>query len=350
MRLATLGRACPVLLWCLAGWPLELLAKDETPSAASTFTFMFENDLFGNSDDQYTSGLQIGWLSPDLQRYEDEQRMPRWLLPVVHILPFINGENRQHNIGLTAGQQTFTPTDTQAREVVKDDRPYAGWLYGGVSFISKNDVVLDTLEIQFGVVGPLSLAREAQAFVHDLRGLDKPRGWDNQLDNEPGVAIIYQNKRRILRSTNPAGLGYDVITHAGGALGNVFTYLNAGGELRVGWNLPGDYGTSIIRPGGDTNAPSSVNDPRLSSREGIGVYLFGGVSGRVVLRDIFLDGNTVSHSHSVDKEWLVGDAVVGASLVLHSWKLSYTQALRSKEFKHQQKDHNFGSISVAYTF
>lgn len=327
-----------------------LFAANESPSEASTFTFIFENDLFGDTDDQYTSGLQIGWLSPDLKHYEEEQRLPRWLLPLVHMMPFINVPDSQHNVGFTAGQQTFTPTDTQSRTVVKDDRPYAGWLYGGLSFISKNESVLDTIEVQLGVVGPWSLAEEAQTFVHEIRGFEVPKGWDNQLDNEPGIALIYENKRRILRSTNPTGLGYDVITHAGGALGNVFTYLNAGGEARLGWNLPGDYGTSIIRPGGDTNAPTSVNDPRLTSREAIGFYVFGGISGRLVLRDIFLDGNTFSDSHSVDKEYLVGDAVLGASITLHSWKLSYSQALRSREFEGQKATHNFGSVSLSYTF
>ena len=112
---------------------------------------------------------------------------------------------------------------------MKNDRPYAGWLYGGVSFISKNESVLDTLEVQFGVVGPWSLAEESQRLVHDIRNLKSPQGWDNQLNNEPGLELIYEHKRRVLRSSNATGVGYDMITHAGGALGNVFTYLNAGG-------------------------------------------------------------------------------------------------------------------------
>ena len=334
----------------LALAPSPGFAVDKPVSETSTFTFMFENDLFADSDNQYTSGLQIGWLSPDVKHYEEEQRLPRWLLPVVHAMPFINVPDSQHNIGFTIGQQTFTPKDTRARTVVKNDRPYAGWLYGGLSFISKNESVLDTLEVQLGVVGPWSLAEDAQRLVHDIRNLETPKGWDNQIKNEPGIVLIYEQKRRILQSTNATGLGYDVITHAGGALGNVATYLNAGGEVRVGWNLPGDYGTSIIRPGGDTNAPTSVNDSRLTSREAIGFYVFGGISGRLVLRDIFLDGNSFANSHSIDKEPLVGDALVGASLTLRNWKLSYSQALRTSEFEGQHGVHNFGSVSLSYTF
>lgn len=128
------------------------------------------------------------------------------------------------------------------------------------------------------------------------------------------------------------------------------TVSRAGGDLRLGWTLPGDYGTSIIRPGGDTNSPPSVNDRRLTSREAFGFYFFCSISGRLVLRDIFLDGNSFSRSHSIDKGNFVGDAVVAASLTLRNWKVSYAQALRSPEFSGQHGTHNFGSISLSYAF
>ena len=77
-------------------------------------------------------------------------------------------------------------------------------------------------------------------------------------------------------------------------------------------------------------------------------YSDGGKS--VVKTDIFLDGNSFANSHSIDKEPLVGDALVGASLTLRNWKLSYSQALRTSEFEGQHGVHKFGSISLSYTF
>ena len=35
--------------------------------------------------------------------------------------------------------------------------------------------------------------------------------------------------------------------------GNVYTYANTGMQIRLGRNLPRDFGTFIIRPGGDYN-------------------------------------------------------------------------------------------------
>lgn len=320
------------------------------PGDSATFTVMFENDLFGDSDAQYTNGIQIGWMSPDLERFEQAHQVPSWLTGLSDHLPFIDVPDSQHNVGLTLGQKMFTPEDTASRALVLDDRPYAGWLYGGLSFISKSTTRLDSVELQAGVIGPASFAEDTQRLVHDLRGFDVPAGWDNQLENEPGLALIYEHRRRPWRSENVSGAGYDVITHAGGAAGNVFTYLNAGGEVRVGWNLPADFGTRLIRPGGDTNAPAAINDPRLDNRYRFGVHVFGAVTGRLVLRDIFLDGNTFADSHDVDKEYLVGDLLFGASMTFLNAKLSYAQVFRSKEFEGQDRAHNFGSLTLSLTF
>ena len=266
-------------------------------------------------------------------------------------LPFSQVDGLQRNIAFSIGQNMFTPADIERRDLITNDRPYAGWLYVSAAFHNKDYRHLDTVELQAGVVGPLSLAEEAQDLVHELRGIDKANGWDNQLENEPGIAIIYEHKNRIITPQKFAGLGFDAITHAGGALGNVFTYANAGLEMRFGWNLPTDFGTSMIRPGGDTNAPADTKDPRYrETGHGFSLHAFGAATGRLVFRDIFLDGNTFTDSHSVDKEFLVGDFILGASLIIDSVKLSYAQVLRTREFEGQDSGHNFGSISISYTY
>jgi len=163
--------------------------------------------------------------------------------------------------------------------------------------------------------------------------------------------ILYENKSRVIPLETFGGWGFDAITHYGGALGNVYTYLNTGLEMRFGWNVPTDFGTSLIRPGGETNAPTDTADPRYTKvGRGFSLHGFAGLSGRLVLRDIFLDGNTFTDSHSVDKEYFVGDLVLGISLIVDRFKLSYAQVLRSKEFRLQPSGHNFGSISLSVTY
>jgi lipid A 3-O-deacylase len=335
-----------VLLLVFVSWQ----ASAKSPTDSWTLNFLFENDLFADTDRNYTNGLQIGFISPDLTRYRDSEKLPNWSLPIIAMLPFINEPGLQRNVAFTLGQKIFTPEDIARTDLIVEDRPYAGWLYFGAAFHNKNPRRLDTIEIQFGLVGPISLAEQAQNLVHSLRGIDEAEGWNNQIENEPGIALIYERKWRLLQTISPRGFGYDLIAHGGGTLGNVFSYLNGGLEARLGWNLPADFGTSLIRPGGDTNAPVDSSDPRLGAGSGYGIHAFAAVTGRLVGRDIFLDGNTIGSSHSVDKEEVVGDLIVGLCFIIKGLKVTYSQVFRSKEFDLQDDGHNFGSISLSYVF
>ena len=345
-----------LLLLCLSA--VSCLAADAEPaspdSGPQTVTMLFENDLFGDTDQQYTNGFKLNWMSPNLKALGDAPAVPGWLLHAVRGLnafehALLGDSERAFNLGFTLGQLIFTPANTQAVQVVADDRPYAGWLFGGLTLVSKTDWVADTLDLQVGMIGPASLAEDAQRLVHELRGFDVPRGWQNQLSNEPAFLLYYERKWRVVSGTLVSHVGYDLITHAGLAAGTVMDYGAAGAELRLGWNLPRDFGTSLIRPGGDANAPSTVSGV-AGGRRGLGVYGFAALGGRLVGRNIFLDGNTFESSHSVDKKIPVGDLILGASLIYDGVKLSYAQVFRSREFDGQHRRHNFGSLSLSLSF
>ena len=216
-----------LLLACGAGLPAS--ASEET-GKHWTFSIFFENDLFADTDQHYTNGLKLAWVSPDLSEYRDSTGLPDWSHALIDRLPFINEPGLQRNIGVSIGQNIYTPADITRRDLIRDDRPYAGWLYGSVAFHNRKQAWLDVIEVQGGMVGPLSFAEQAQNLVHDLRGIDQARGWDNQLKNEPGMLMIYERKWRNYARNVGTGLGMDLITHAGGALGNIATYANAGAD------------------------------------------------------------------------------------------------------------------------
>ena len=100
------------------------------------------------------------------------------------------------------------------------------------------------------------------------------------------------------------GLNFDILPNIGGSLGNVFTCAEAGLVLRLGSDLTHDFGPPRIRPG----LPGSSY---LRPRKGFLWYVFGGFQGRAVLKNIFLDVNTLSDSHSVEKKPFVGDLQAG---------------------------------------
>lgn len=357
------------LILTISFWlPTPLLAATEARLGSNknpgTFNFYLENDMFADTDQQYTNGIRLSWTSPDLTSYLDDKNLPalarRYNRHITSRLGMFDDnppkqEEIVRNLVITLGQEMFTPEDNERTTIDPNDRPYAGWLYLGMGYHLKHKQRMDSAILNIGMVGPASMAKEAQDLVHDLRGIKKFNGWDNQLNNELGLQLVYERKYRTPVKRLKGALEYDIIWHGGASLGNVATYFNAGTEVRLGWFLPDDFGTSSLRPGGDNSAPGS-KDPRTQSITGYsreqnyGLHGFIAFDGRWVLRDIFLDGNTFSDSHSVNKKSFVGDFSIGASMLIEDWKISYARVFRSKEFDTQGENHSFGSFSASYSF
>lgn len=75
--------------------------------------------------------------------------------------------------------------------------------------------------------------------------------------------------------------------------------------------------------------------------------MFGGLEGRAVGRNIFLDGNSFQDDGpSVDKNMLVGEARIGLALTFDDVRFAYTQVFRSQEFEGQSRQ-IFGTVSLS---
>ncbi|HEY9247507.1 MAG TPA: lipid A deacylase LpxR family protein [Rariglobus sp.] len=318
----------------------------ERARTAPVFSLYFENDYFGGEDRHYTNGVKLSWVSGDLSEWEQEG----WRKRFAESLPLVNKADRQKNFGVALGQNIYTPQDTDLTVPDPDDRPYAGWTYLEFSYISKNDRVMDTVSVQLGMVGPHSYAEDIQKVVHKWISDDEPRGWDSQIKDEPGINLIFERKWRLYGRALGDTLGIDFVPHVGASLGNVQTHANAGGVARLGFNLPSDFGVDLIRGGGAVSAPADDNDPRVSPDRSWSFFIFGGVDGRAVARDIFLDGNTFRDSASVDKKNFVGDAYYGVGVIIGTWQLTYTEAVRTIEFKGQDDMSYFGSVTLSKAF
>lgn len=333
----------------LAGGALQAADEVVPTTRARTspvFTLYFENDYFGGQDQHYTNGVKFSWLSADLSGWGQAG----WRQAFLEALPFVNRPDTQKNLGLALGQNIYTPQDTDLVFPDPADRPYAGWSYLELSFVSKSERRMDTLSIQAGMIGRASQADEVQRAVHEWLNNARPMGWEHQLQNEFGVNVVYERKWRLYARSLGRMLGADLVPHAGFSLGNIQTHVNAGFTTRLGFHLPSDFGVSLIRGGSAPNGPLDDADPRITLRGRWSFFVFGGVDGRAVARDIFLDGNTFRDSPRVDKEPFVGDAFYGAGLVLGRWQLTYTEVVRSREFKDQAQENYFGSITLSRAF
>ncbi|MDP6343462.1 MAG: lipid A deacylase LpxR family protein [Alphaproteobacteria bacterium] len=313
---------------------------EDTP--AGTYTFQFENDLFYGADRHYTNGARLSWVSPPNDKGFDPLSGLLKLLRLNH-----EGSTRR---GFALAQEIYTPADRRRTDLIDDDRPYAGWLYlatsrhtetaGSGGFKRK----LDSVELDFGIVGPHAYGKETQDYVHDLRVIDRFDGWHHQLRDEPGVVLMYERKwRDDPRPAFPKSLEMDVVPHVGGSIGNVLSHVNVGGAVRYGHNVPEDFGPPSLMKGMRT-LDSHQNDG------GYSLYAFAGAEARLVAWNIFLDGNTFRDSHRVDKEALVADLSIGLAYEYGCFKIAYTSVLRSREFQGQADNSRFGSLSVSWRF
>jgi len=165
-----------------------------------------------------------------------------------------------------------------------------------------------------------------------------PQGWDNQLDSEMGINVAYLHKWRHVYNMDKKRQ-YEFGKHGGFILGNVYSLASVGAMARWGTHLKTDIGPPTISPG-FTGMPVFRPSPQFNW------YLFGGVEVRAVARNIFLDGNTVEESHSIEKNNFVADLQFGAVFQFQDMRISIGNILRSKEFETQKEPARYGAINI----
>lgn len=324
-----------IILILLGLSPIQLLAQTEKTGDSGTFSFYFENDTFFGTDRCFTGGWKLGWMSKILKNSR-KNHLLKWL-------PFVDKPGFQHSISLAIGQSIYTPDDISLDYLIQEDRPYAGILYLAFGIHSISSRRMDTLELNLGIVGPHSYAEQMQKFIHRLTGATRPEGWHNQLNDELALEAVYERKWKLIQARSGKVFGFDLIPHFGGGLGNVFIYTSTGIQIRFGWNLPGDFGTKIVRPGGD----SSVSFRRSGK---FGVHFFAAADGTALLRNIFLDGNTFEDSHRVDKKPFTMDISLGIGIRVGSFNFSYAYVFWTKRFKTETREQVFASLSLSYSY
>lgn len=309
------------------------------PRNAGVWSLTSENDLFGGTDRNYSNGLRLERVRPA------NEITPglKWVADRIPVLDLKRTELRQ---GFALSHTIFTPEDIEAEIPDPTDRPYAGWLYAsgtvvGTTRLGPSQMVQDVLQVNLGIVGPSAGGKFVQENWHDLIQAVEPRGWESQLKDEFGFEITAQRLRQYEGPELPFGLETDYALHGGVTLGNVRTFASAGGMARIGWDLSSDFGPPRIRP---ALAGAGVFKPG----QPFGGYLFAGIEGRAVARDMFLDGNLWRDSARVeDRRDFGGDLQFGVALHQGDVQLAFTYVHRTEEFVAQSGPQRFGAVSIS---
>lgn len=328
---------------------LALPAFAQEGKGERTFSFYFENDAFLGSDKEYTNGVRFSYAAPHIPFASRAftEKVNRF----IDEIPIIGSGDAERLFVFSFGQGIYTPDNTEAREYLPDERPYAGLTYLGLSLVKRKALSISNWELAVGMVGKSSLASETQRAVHKLGEWDYPKGWDNQLKDEPILQLFYDKKWLFPSKETERGFGVDFIPKIGWGIGNAFIYTGAGVQLRFGWNLPNDFGTGHIGPSSESRLPANTRDPRFDPATGkIGIHGFIGANGGLIGRNILLDGNTFRDSASVSKEKLVGDVIYGIGIAYKRVTILYLQTHRSHEYKTQKEGQDFGTLHFSYTW
>lgn len=342
LRATALGAGLPIVLAVvLPACPLDAQVPDRF------LTAHFENDTFYDTDQSYTNGVRIS----GAHRAEGDLRvLPTGVLERRFRRDCEIDPNRcwEWWSGWVVGQSMYTPQELEDSEIIPDDRPYGGWLYGGPTFTASRPArhtmraTEHAFQLLLGVTGRPSLAGPTQRFVHDhiATGAADPLGWHHQIRAEPTVNLLYSGRQRQLEAFREGGGRYfDLVSEWSLAAGNVFTYGGGGAALRLGWNLGEDFGAGRIEP-------VIAMAGREHRTEG---HLFARIGARYTLWNAFLQGGWFRASpHTVDPERVVADLEVGATFRWRRVVASGRWVRRSPEFDARLIYQEYGSLTVSW--
>lgn len=298
-------------------------------------TVRWENDTFGGTDRFYTDGASLSVMHTGAG----------WLGFLADWLPWGSG---RRCVGYDFGQVMITSGDKLMPVPDPKDRPYAGILFAGISLHVDEGNHYNGLKFITGVVGPLSFAEETQKEVHRWVGSDQPQGWDYQLHNESIFNLVYEHRRKYVLLGAQGGWCAEALPSGAVMLGNVLTQGQIGGQLRVGYRVPDDFGATLMRGMGHLPPARRATDPSENPRWG--AYGYGGVHGNLVLHNITLDGNTWEDSRSVEKELLLPVAEVGLMLATGCWTTGFSYVFLGQEFEGQKDNAQFGAFTISRVF
>ncbi|MEM6552288.1 MAG: lipid A deacylase LpxR family protein [Planctomycetota bacterium] len=342
-------------------------AEDLQPDTHSPFRFevIWNNDGSVarptiNTDRHYTNGLVLNLT-----------HQPAWAQTLAESLSSLEphafaGNPPRSAVGYLLGHRIYTPVDIEIAAPLFNERPYAGYLYGGLYLQydnlspglnpqPANDVATFThLELNLGLIGPSSGAESLQTGVHDFIGAPDPLGWDNQLEDEAAVQAYARRKWRFdLLDPPPAEAlqsqrrwNAQLIPEFGLALGTVDIYAELALTARYGLHLPDDFGPpTLFNP----RSATAVDQPRTP---GWSFYVFARGTGRAVVHDVFIEGNVYQDSpFGVEEEPLIAFLEGGIVATYHrdncALEFGYSLTTITDQFETQSTTDGFGQLFLA---
>ncbi len=338
------GVAFTSLSAALAFYSTAVFGQDVLPRG--TLFLSFDNDTFAKSDDDYTNGLQLGWVSGYLRDFHHGPVLSL-IASGLNRLPLVNRDRRQRFVSYSLSHRMFTPSDTGTATPIPDDIPYSALLFSTMTAEAQDANGLDAFSFSAGIVGPWAGGKWLQETVHRWIGSQQPQGWDNQLHNELLLNLGYEHRWRLAAVRLRHGWGGDIIGQGGFTAGNLITAVTLGAGLRWGWGVPDDYAIPPPFFGDETigSRPVTMDGPKR------GVWFFALANGSLFANTIFFDGNTFGDSPSIGYDHYIARLYTGLHVAFGRLTATYgtTASTVPWDTPDHRKSQRYGRLSVTYT-
>ncbi len=310
------------------------------PAGADTLNLSWDNDLLTGKDKGYTNGLRISYLTEAAERDTGcSLCLSRRTRDRFSILPGIGDPQSQHALAFSLRQLMITPERIEARSPQYNDLPYAGYLSGSVSLWRWDRTSITGYGISAGIVGPDSLAEEAQRWVHGITGSTNPKGWHNQLGTDVVGGVQVQHGKRAFRSGDTDEFQQDVNWLARARASSFVSNAQLGIGWRFGRNLPHNFVADYA------SLSSSIGMPGLLDVPGPGWSVFAGMMGEWIPYS-YLDER--SGRYHYDQKPLVGHAGIGASWHTRSIHFSVSLRTTTSQDATNKAPLSFGTVSLVW--
>lgn len=213
---------------------LVLLLGEIPPTLAAQESHLFriyeDNDFINiagrGTDKGYTNGTRLDYYYAE--NHGPWFFMDRWFPRA--------GPLSVNTYNYSLMQLMVVPRDISTPFPDKNDWPYAGALILTHGLYSSDPVKEYAIQTQFtaGVIGPLSLARQAQTWVHALINYTKPEGWRYQMPNDLLLNLDILAEKMVWK----AGKAVEAKGGAELQVGTMFDVIGLHVQLRTGWMLP----------------------------------------------------------------------------------------------------------------
>jgi len=343
-------RAPGVLLYVSLSATLCFFAVCAQAKEKPQWQFIWSNDAFLGSDNQFTNGLLLRHHSP----YADSLNSLDPLLP--GSLP-LAGLMLPEEYGLvyrqswTLGHNMQTPDDDSTSAIMLNDLPFLGMFGGSLALTAQDNYHLSAFQVMVGAVGPVALGERLQRNAHKLVNADDPNGWGNQLDNEPLLNIYLMRKFKFYNN------GWmDATIDVDTGLGNFFTFGQSALELRFG-DRPGGFAHQALPLG-----HSIDHDPRLP--EPGQSYFYGTLIARgsgflwAMPREgnLLRSDNEWTENNTIDARSFLGQIDIGLHWEKEDWGLHANFVFTTDTIKHAERTlaedpkNNYGAITWEWKF